>query len=604
MQRDRPRPPLGTPQGWDPVTERPIAPSIAARLAPLFVFAAALGLYLRTLMPGMAFDDWGEMQTVPHILGIAHPTGYPTYILSAWLFELLPLGSIAFRANLFAAVCVAVALAAMTSTTIRLGVRPVIAAAVAIATGAIGTVWASAVVAEVNPLHLALLALLVDRALAWAEVRRTRDLALGGLLIGLALGNHLLSAFSAPFLVLFALWAGRWTLIERKRLLLVPVLTGLLGLAVYAYIPIAASFSPALPYNHPTTWSAFMFLVTGEQFRGQYDGLFATSSLGLFADGLPELWQVALARATAHPRWIVDLWVRELGRERAVEALRADLEPAPLYLWHVPFTGSLVEALDMLAADGAEPVTEVVPGCIRAGNAQAAVRGRAVGEGRVLVTDAAAQLAALACGAHPGGVVVDVAAGRGTKTVQLQALAVAAGEPAAVYALDLHAFKMDVVSRRMRALGVPDVTTLVGDATALAAVEGLPAPGTADAVLLDAPCTGLGSLRRRPEKRWRVTAEDGERLAVLQGRMLSQAASLVSDGGRVVYSTCTVNRMENHDVVAAFLEREKGAFATADLTGIVPGEWRGDIGAEGWFQSVPRPGGPDGHFVAALTRAR
>ena len=141
------------------------------RLAPVLVFAASLALYLRTLLPGMAFDDWGEMQTVPHVLGIAHPTGYPTYILTAWLFELLPFGSIAFRANLFAAVCVAVALAAMTATTIRLGVRPTIAAAVAIATGAIGTIWASAVVAEVNALHLAFIALIVDRSLAWADER-------------------------------------------------------------------------------------------------------------------------------------------------------------------------------------------------------------------------------------------------------------------------------------------------------------------------------------------------------------------------------------------------------------------------------------------------
>ena len=155
MLRDRARPPLGTSPGWDPVAERPVPPSPGMRLAPVFVFAVSLLLYLRTLLPGMAFDDWGEMQTVPHVLGIAHPTGYPTYILTAWLFELLPFGSIAFRANLFAAVCVAVALAAMTSTTMRLGVRPTIAAAVAIATGAIGTIWASAVVAEVNALHLA-----------------------------------------------------------------------------------------------------------------------------------------------------------------------------------------------------------------------------------------------------------------------------------------------------------------------------------------------------------------------------------------------------------------------------------------------------------------
>ena len=269
------------------------------------MFAVSLALYLRTLLPGMAFDDWGELQTVPHVLGISHPTGYPTYILTAWLFELLPIGSVAFRANLLAAVCVAVALAAMTSTTLRLGVRPAIAVAAAVATGAIGTVWASAVVAEVNGLHLAFIALIVDRSLAWADGRRTRDLALGGLLIGLSLGNHLLTAFVAPFFVLFALWEGRSTLLERKRLILAPVLAGLAGLAVYLYIPIAASFSPPLAYNHPTTFEAFRFLVTGEQFRGQYSGLFTVASLGVLADGLPAVVHRALrgdgARADPRP---------------------------------------------------------------------------------------------------------------------------------------------------------------------------------------------------------------------------------------------------------------------------------------------------------------
>ncbi len=299
MLRDQARPPLGSSPGWDPVAERSVPPSPGMRLAPVFVFVVSLVVYLQTLLPGMAFDDWGEMQTVPHVLGIAHPTGYPTYILAAWLFELLPFGSIAFRANLFAAVCVAVALAAMTSTTIRLGVRPTIAAAVAIATGAIGTIWASAVVAEVNALHLAFMALIVDRSLAWADGRHTRDLALGGLLVGLSLGNHVLTAFVAPFFVLFALWAGRWTLWDRKRLILVPVVAGVAGLAVYLYIPIAASLSPPLPYNHPTSFEAFRFLVTGEQFRNQYGGLFTAASLGVMMDGLPALWPTAVSRATA-----------------------------------------------------------------------------------------------------------------------------------------------------------------------------------------------------------------------------------------------------------------------------------------------------------------
>ena len=300
MHRDRPRPPLGSSPRWDPVAERPVPPSLGARLAPVFVFAASLALYLRTLLPGMAFDDWGELQTVPHVLGIAHPTGYPTYILTAWLFELLPIGSVAFRANLFAAVCVAVALAAMTSTSLRLGVRPAIAAAVAVATGAIGTIWASAVVAEVNALHLAFIALIVDRSLAWADERRTRDLALGGLLIGLSLGNHLLTAFVAPFFVLFALWAGRRTLLERKRLILVPVVGRAgrpRGLPVHPDRREPRAAAPVQPPHDlrglpvPRDRGAVPRPVRRACSRHR-----ASATL---VDGLPTLWTTALSRATA-----------------------------------------------------------------------------------------------------------------------------------------------------------------------------------------------------------------------------------------------------------------------------------------------------------------
>jgi len=323
-----------------------------------------------------------------------------------------------------------------------------------------------------------------------------------------------------------------------------------------------------------------------------------------FPWGDPATDDAALARATGHPRWLVDRWIAELGRERAVEALYADLEPAPLHLWANTFRASQVEILDALTADGAEPVAEEAPRCILAGNAQAAVRGESVRTGLALVTDGAAQLAARVIGAHPGGTVIDLAAGRGTKTAQIQALSVDAGEPCTLYALDIHPFKTEVLERRMRELGVPGVVPLVGDATDVAAVEGLPEPGTVDAVLVDAPCSGLGALRRRPEKRWRVMPEDIDRLAVLQREMLDQAASLVSVGGVVVYSTCTVSRTENGDLVASFLADRAGEFETADLSETVPPSWRGDIGADGFFQSTPRVDGPDGHFVALLRRVR
>jgi 16S rRNA (cytosine967-C5)-methyltransferase len=323
-----------------------------------------------------------------------------------------------------------------------------------------------------------------------------------------------------------------------------------------------------------------------------------------FPWGDPATDDAALARATGHPQWLVDRWIAELGRERAFEALFADLEPAPLYLWANTFKASTVEIMDALVADGAQPVADEPPGCIRAGNAQAAVRGDAVRSGMAFVTDAAAQLAARVVGPHPAGIVVDLAAGRGTKTAQIQALSVAAGAPCTLYALDIHPFKRDVLRRRMDDLGVPGVVAIVGDATDIASVEGLPPRGTVDAVLVDAPCSGLGALRRRPEKRWRVTPEDVYRLSLLQREMLDQAATLVSVGGVVVYSTCTVSRRENADVVGAFLADHAGEFETADLSEAVPSTWRGDIGPEGYFQSTPRVDGPDGHFVALLRRVR
>lgn len=268
------------------------------RTAPWLVAGLALVVYVRTLLPAGAFGDWGEMQVVPHVLGIAHPTGYPTYVLLAWLAELVPLGSVAFRANLLSAVFVAATLATFTLICRRLGVRWVIAVPTALALGVVGTVWSAATVAEVNPLHLLFGALILHRSLVWQADRRPRDLAIGSLLIGLSLGNHLLTLFIAPFVALFVLWAGRHEFRHRPALVGLAVGGVVAGLLVYLYIPIASAFSPPLDYNHPRTWAGFVFLVSGEQFRGQFEFLSAAGP-GEFVRSLSVLWSVALSRGTA-----------------------------------------------------------------------------------------------------------------------------------------------------------------------------------------------------------------------------------------------------------------------------------------------------------------
>ena len=300
---------------------------------PPIVGLVALAVYLRTLLPGLAFGDWGEMQTVPHVLGVAHPTGYPTYIILGWLAHLVPIGSIAFRANLLSAILVASALGVTAAILLRLGTRPAIAGGAALVLGAVGTVWAAATVAEVNPLHLLFVALLLHRALVWEEDRRPRDLIIGAALLGLAVGNHLLILFVAPFVVLFVLWVGRREIAANPRILVGAVAAGLISASVYLYIPIAAARDPPLPYNHPVTLEAVLWLVSGAQFRGQFAFLSA-SGLSEFVGSLPALWGVLADRGTPLLPIVGGVGLALLVRQRPAFGLMCvGILTINLYIW-------------------------------------------------------------------------------------------------------------------------------------------------------------------------------------------------------------------------------------------------------------------------------
>jgi 16S rRNA (cytosine967-C5)-methyltransferase len=322
-----------------------------------------------------------------------------------------------------------------------------------------------------------------------------------------------------------------------------------------------------------------------------------------FPWGDPDTDVAALARRYGHPLWLAEMWIAELGREAAEQVMAADNEPAPLYLAVNPFAATAEQALAALQADGAEPSECAVPGCIEAGNGGAAVRGAALRDGMVLACDATAQAIVRLARLTAGKRALEIGSGRGTKTMLLQAAAMASGGAADLWAVDLHAFKARLLAERLAAYNVPSVTALTGDATHVAAVEGMPEAGSLDVVLIDSPCSGLGTLRRHPEKRWRVTPEDVESLSALGTRLLEQAATLVRPKGFVVYSTCTVARRENETVVESFLGSVSGSTWSADsVAGEVPAEWLQFVTPEGFFSSRPTSGGPDGHFAARLVR--
>ena len=322
-----------------------------------------------------------------------------------------------------------------------------------------------------------------------------------------------------------------------------------------------------------------------------------------FPWGDPDSDDGALARLYGHPRWLADLWIRELGRVDAARVMAADNEPAPLFLAANPFAGSAEDAWSALQADGAEPEHCVPSGCIVSREAGAAVRGDALASGIVIAVDAAAQLVAQLVHPVSQQAIVEIGAGRGTKTLLLQALATASGGPANILAVDVHAFKSRLLEERLAHLGVPGVSTLTADATALDGVLGAPDPGSVDAVLVDAPCSGLGTLRRHPEKRWRVSEGDIGSVARLGASLLQAASHLVRVGGFVVYSTCTLANAENSDVIDAFLASEEGqGFSPDPLGQDVPAEWRHWLVGDSVFRSLPTSGGPDGHFAVRLRR--
>ncbi len=254
-----------TPPSTPPAIARP---SIGAgTVAAGGVFLLALAVYVRTLLPGSSFGDWGEMQLIQRELGVPHPTGYPLYMVLGYVFSLIPIGSLAWRADLLSAVAAAGASATAVLIAMRLGVRPFIAAMAGLSLAVTGTLWLEATFSEMNSLHLFLVGLVIHRALVWRDERRDRDLQLGGLFAGLALANHLLALTVVPIVVAFVLFDSRRRLRERPVVVLQAAALLLAGVALYAVIPLRALAGPPSVYGSLLTWEGFSGLVSGAMFR-------------------------------------------------------------------------------------------------------------------------------------------------------------------------------------------------------------------------------------------------------------------------------------------------------------------------------------------------
>ena len=189
--------------------------------------------------------------------------------------------------------------------------------------------------------------------------------------------------------------------------------------------------------------------------------------------------------------------------------------------------------------------------------------------------------------------VLDACAAPGGKTTHLAELMENRGE---IVALDPSARGIERVARMSQRLGLSIVRVTVADAT-----EWRPADGLFDAVLVDAPCSGLGTLRQHPEVRWRRTPDDIAGLSALQQRLMLHLSEVVRPGGTLVYATCTLSADENDDVLASFLQAHAD-FCIDDPRPLLPDAARALIGADGVLRTFPHRHGLDGFFAVRLKR--
>lgn len=296
-----------------------------------------------------------------------------------------------------------------------------------------------------------------------------------------------------------------------------------------------------------------------------------------------------LALMHSHPPWLSRRWVERLGLEGAARRMAANNEPGPLVLRVNTLRTEVARFHAALAAAGvaATPGARVAEAVVLAEHH--GVEGLpGYGQGWFAVQDQAAQWAARILDPQPGERILDACAAPGGKAAHIMALA-----PVTLVAVEKLAARAAVMVENFNRLGVTGVEIRVGDSGEVAAKL-----GRFDRILVDAPCSGTGVIRRHPDIKLRRTLRDLHDLVAEQGRILDGAAACLKPGGRLVYAVCSLEPEEGEERIAAFLQGHPGWRVEPVAAGEGSGE--GIATPQGCLAIEPGWEGMDGFFIACL----
>lgn len=314
-------------------------------------------------------------------------------------------------------------------------------------------------------------------------------------------------------------------------------------------------------------------------------------------DTLPPAKRIALQHS--HPEWLVRRWIGQFGEEET-EMMCEENNKAPDVSLRVNRMKKDREAMiSELQSNGYDAIPSLLSddGIVIRSRSGNLANTKWYEQGELSIQDESSMVVASVLDAGPGMKVLDCCAAPGGKTTHIAETMDDRGE---LWANDIHEHKQALIDAQVKRLGLTCVKTIVGDATRLQ--DRFPS-GSFDRILLDAPCSGLGVIRRKPDIKWRKTEKELAELPDLQYELLVEAAGLVKPGGVLVYSTCTLNHEENERVIERFLSEHRVFEADHRIVEFVPQALRPSVDEQrGHIVILPHHYGSDGFYIARLVR--
>ncbi|GIO26102.1 16S rRNA (cytosine(967)-C(5))-methyltransferase RsmB [Ornithinibacillus bavariensis] len=304
-----------------------------------------------------------------------------------------------------------------------------------------------------------------------------------------------------------------------------------------------------------------------------------------------------LSVETSHPEWLIKRWMNHYGYETTREMCLANLHHKPISIRVQPMKITREQAIDILRKEGYEVSESMFSPqgiIIEKGNI---LKSSLFNEGIVTIQDQSSMLAGEMISVKPGQTVLDACSAPGGKATHI---AEKMEDKGVIYAHDLHEKKIKLIQNKAKELNITIINAKAWDARKL---QECYEPNTFDRILVDAPCSGLGVMRGKPDIKYNKKESDIEKLAEIQQHILANVSPLLKIGGLLLYSTCTVDSMENEDVVNKFLKSHKNFEIDKHFFAELSNELRHSLGvSEYGLQLFPQTYQTDGFFLTRLKR--